>query len=298
MPPSNNFIKSLIDYFEVPKDDNICLVYNGTSCGLNECLWAPNFWLPTPGSAARVLGYGYYMVDIDLGEMFLNFPLPSVLQQFSGINVAPFRQEVNEETGLPTFGPQQKPWAHWNRCWMGLKSSPYMSVRYYYLAEEFARGDRRLNMNPLRWDSVKLNLPRDPSCVMKWNNAKNSIAGNLLAFVDDLRASGCSPEQAWQIAHQVASRLQYLGIQDAPQKRRLLVCNPGAWAGSVFSTSDGKVIQTVAQEKWDKAKLQIKELLDLYSKNEDRHGQQQNNNSQKIILEIHKVSEHIPPHLL
>jgi hypothetical protein len=49
---SINFIKSVIDYFEVPKDDDICLVYNGSSCGLNDCLWAPNFWLPMPGAAA------------------------------------------------------------------------------------------------------------------------------------------------------------------------------------------------------------------------------------------------------
>jgi hypothetical protein len=35
-----------------------------------------------------LVGYGYYMVDIDLGEMFLNFPLPSVLQKFSGIDVS------------------------------------------------------------------------------------------------------------------------------------------------------------------------------------------------------------------
>jgi hypothetical protein len=47
---------------------------------------------------------------------------------------------------------------------------------------------------------------------MKWNHSTNSIAGDLLAFVDDLRASGSSPEQAWQIAREVASRLQYLGI--------------------------------------------------------------------------------------
>jgi hypothetical protein len=94
---------------------------------------------------------------------------------------------------------------------MGLKPSPYMAVHFYYFAEEFARGDRRSKTNPLRWDQVKLNLPGDPQYnpslprVMKWNEATNSIAGDILAFVDDLRASGSSPEQAWQIARQVAS---------------------------------------------------------------------------------------------
>jgi hypothetical protein len=57
-----------MDFFEVNKGSDICLVYNGTSCGLNNALWAPNFWLPTPSPAAGIrLGYGYYMVDINLG---------------------------------------------------------------------------------------------------------------------------------------------------------------------------------------------------------------------------------------
>ena len=74
-----------MDFFEVDKDSDIRLVYNGTSCGLNDALWAPNFWLPTPATAARTLSYGYYMVDINLGEMFLNFPLHKALQRFSGV---------------------------------------------------------------------------------------------------------------------------------------------------------------------------------------------------------------------
>jgi hypothetical protein len=88
LPDVLNYIKSLIDYFEVPKDLGIRLVYNGTSCGLNEVLYSPNFWLPTPASAAQVLDYNYCMVDIDLGERFLNFPLPHVLRRYSGIDVS------------------------------------------------------------------------------------------------------------------------------------------------------------------------------------------------------------------
>jgi hypothetical protein len=35
-------------YFCVDKElDGIRMVYNGTSCGLNEVLWAPRFSLPT-----------------------------------------------------------------------------------------------------------------------------------------------------------------------------------------------------------------------------------------------------------
>jgi hypothetical protein len=87
VPRHQAFIQSLMDFFEVEKDSDIRLVYNGTSCGLNDSIWAPNFWLPTPATAAKLLGYGYYMVDIDLGEMFLNFPLHASLQQYSGGNL-------------------------------------------------------------------------------------------------------------------------------------------------------------------------------------------------------------------
>jgi hypothetical protein len=76
-PCTADFIQSCLECFEVDKGSNIRLVYNETSCGLNDALWSPNFWLPTPATAARTLGYGYYMVDINLGGMFLNF-YPSI----------------------------------------------------------------------------------------------------------------------------------------------------------------------------------------------------------------------------
>jgi hypothetical protein len=85
-PKTKDSIRSLMDFFPVEKDSDLCLVYNGTSCGLNEAVWAPNFWLPSPATAARTLGYGYYMADIDLGEIFLNFTLHETLQRFSGVD--------------------------------------------------------------------------------------------------------------------------------------------------------------------------------------------------------------------
>jgi hypothetical protein len=86
LPLSMNFVKSLMDFFEVDKGvTDIHMVYNGTSCGLNDALWAPNFWLPTPAAAARVLSYGYYMVDIDLGEIrFLGVDLRHYVSNMEG----------------------------------------------------------------------------------------------------------------------------------------------------------------------------------------------------------------------
>jgi hypothetical protein len=100
---------------------------------------------------------------------------------------------------------------------------------------------------------------------MKWDKVIDNIAGDIMAFVDGLWASGLAEEQCWQIARQVASRLQYLGIQDAPRKRRPPVQNPGAWVGAIFSTSANKITQTVSQAKWDKGKRQVELLVDQLS---------------------------------
>lgn len=61
---------------------------------------------------------------------------------------------------------------------------------------------------------------------MKWDSKFDQVAGDLVAFVDDLRISGYSEEHAWAIARQVASRLDYLGIQDARASAELMV-EPG-----------------------------------------------------------------------
>jgi hypothetical protein len=62
-------------YFLVPKGlDDICMVYNGSSCGLNDVLWAPRFGLPTVKQTLRALLPGYLQCDLDIGEQLL---LPS-----------------------------------------------------------------------------------------------------------------------------------------------------------------------------------------------------------------------------
>jgi hypothetical protein len=151
--------------------------------------------------------------------------------------------------GAPLYGDEAEP-------------LPYNYVRYFYWAEEFARGNPSDPKNALRYDKVVLNLPGsvsfDPTLpwVMKWNNAENQMAGDVVTFIDDLRATGYNSESAWQVARQVASRMQYgyLDIQDAPRKRRPSTQKPGAWAGGVFQVSPNKIAKTVTQEKWDKAK--------------------------------------------
>jgi hypothetical protein len=214
-------------------------------------------------------------VDIDLGEFFLNFPYPEILRLLSGIYLTPFA-ELIAGLGFKLKKDSEGMYkVYWSRCWMGCKPSPFFAVRFYYWAEEFARGKHSDPKNYMRWDLIKLNLPGDPRYnltkprVMKWDDSLQKIAGDIVGFVDDLRASGYSMEYAWGVAKQVASRLQYLGIQDAPRKRRPPSQSPGAWAGAVFSTEDSKVTQSVTQEKWTKAQLMIQEMLSLAGGNED-----------------------------
>ena len=81
---------------------------------------------------------------------------------------------------------------------MGLKLSPYLSIRYVATVEEFSRGDREDKSNPFQQDRVMLNLPCFPSfnvtmpCTYKWSNDAQWIAGDLVSFVDDLRVTGNS----------------------------------------------------------------------------------------------------------
>jgi hypothetical protein len=138
---------------------------------------------------------------------------------------------------------------------MGLKPSPYMAVRFYFLAKEFARGNHLDKDNPMRWDFVKLNLPGDPAYdppnprVMKWDLLIENITGDVVAFVDDLRASGHTIERTWAVGRQIVSRCQYLGLQDAPRKQKPPVRASGPWAGCVFKTSDTEIKQSMTQSK-------------------------------------------------
>lgn len=247
-------VTSLIDFFAVPKGNDIRLVYNGTSCGLNGSTWAPNFWLPFPRTAIRLLDYGYYSADVDLGEMFLNFPLHQSIQASSGIDLSPFQKELGLGDG------NKKVWYRWTRNWMGARLSPYSSVQFCSLVEEFVGGNNVDPDNALRWDFIVLNLPGsqnyDPSKprVYKWDATMGCISGDVVIFVDDVRASAKTVELTWKISRQVCSRCQYLGVQDATRKRKPPTRTPGAWAGSVFATTEDTVTRTVTIEKWEKAK--------------------------------------------
>ena len=231
-------VQNYIDYFYVPKGLlDIRLVFNGSSCGLNDATWSSKFWLPMASTMVRLLHFNYAVVDIDLGEMFLNFPIHESLQDSVGIDLTPFCKQL-QELGLDLGLGEKKNKriaAKWNRLCFGLNQSPEHAVTFYYIAEEFVRGNHLDTSNPLYWDEVILNLigniefnPALPNAY-KWDSVLKRIAGDLIAYVDDLRAIGFSLEHAWRIARWVASKLEFLGIQDAVRKRRIEQRTMGWW---------------------------------------------------------------------
>jgi hypothetical protein len=150
---------------------------------------------------------------------------------------------------------------------MGMKPSPYNSVRYFYWGEELARGDPRDSKIPLHYMSAEPNLPwmttYDPTIphVYNSNGTVERIAGEFTTFVDDTRILDYSKENAWQVARRITSVLQYLGIQDSPRKRCPPSQSPGAcWAGSLQSIESSSIGISVTQEKWDEGHTIVRDL--------------------------------------
>jgi hypothetical protein len=171
------------------------------------------------------------MADVDIGEMSLNFILHRELQSLAGVNLTHyFLEDAKDKDGRAKKET-------WQQAVMGLRSSPYQAVQAMGVAEEVIRGDRHDPTNVFRWDKVVLNLPGsedyNPSkpWVYKLRLDDRRIAADLFIFVDDLRPTGPSRKEAWLAAWRAASKLNYLGIQGAPRKRRHSSKNPGAWAG-------------------------------------------------------------------
>jgi len=86
------------------------------------------------------------------------------------------------------------------------------------------------------------------------------VACDVFIYVDDLRITGMSRQEAWIACRRVTSILNHLGIQDAARKRRDSSQVAGAWAGSVVHTTNEEMVVLVTLEKWLKGKAQIEEL--------------------------------------
>ena len=130
--------------------------------------------------------------------------------------------------------------------------------------EEVVRGDLGDLDKLLRYDKVIVNIigtsvynPALPN-VYKWDQVNHCVLGEIIVYVDNLRAIGCIMEAAWAITRQVASGLQHLGIKDAPRRRRVA---EGPWARGIYQTANGCITKTVTLVKWKKGQDQLDEVL-------------------------------------
>ena len=269
-------VTSLTHMFAVAKGSNdIRMVYNGTSSGLNDVLFAPHFGLPTLSNTSRALLGGYHQTDLDVAEMFLCFWLHPDLRPYAGVDVSLIRTPPGSREEEDWEQGRNRIWERWHRNFMGMRDSPYRCMQMMLKAKYCAYGDRKKASNPFKWDRVVLNLPGaenyDPSLpwVMKIRD-DGHLACDIFIYVDDGRVTGWSKVECWRAVQHFSSVLTSRGIQDAYRKRTLPLPVPGPWAGGISMTrwregKDGEDLVyglafSVTQAKWDKMKSCVGEL--------------------------------------
>ena len=215
-------VKSVTSFFDVPKgNDSIRVVYNATSSGLNDAIWAPWFSLPTIDTHLRAVDPGTYMGDGDIGKMFLNFMLDIKLRPYAGVDLTKlFPEQIGKG--------KRRLWEHWTRLLMGFKPLPYLNTREFTQIKPFLLGDRNDPSNIFRWTKVILNLPGSEAYtpsrprVFRVREDGKTMTADLFIYIDDVRNTAPLDRECWAGVHQVCCRIAWLGIQDAPRKKILL----------------------------------------------------------------------------
>ena len=250
------YVKSLINYFAVPKVRNdagevidIRVVYDGTKSGLTDATWAPNFYMPSLGSLLMIVSTDTWFADMDLGEMFLNYFMDHRLRPFSGVDVTRI------------LGSETPTWYQWSRTFMGFRASPYIAVKSFAFTMDVIRGDHLRRDNPYGYDRIRLNLPGSPDYCpsLPWLSKMKDgdEASDAVTYMDDIRILGSSEMSCRLAAREASKKTQYLGEQDAARKRRPPNKEPGPWCGAFVANRNGSVWVYVSQSKWSKAKAYV-----------------------------------------
>ena len=92
---------------------------------------------------------------------------------------------------------------------------------------------------------------------MKWNDSAHdgagAVSGDVITFVDDVRIVGHSKANCHAVHRQFTSRMQFIGLQDAPRKLRPPSQEgAGAWTGTIFRVGLNSISKSVSLEKWEK----------------------------------------------
>ena len=250
---NDGYVKSLINYFAVPKGlSDIRVVYDGTKSGLTDAVWAPNFFMPSIDSLLLYCSPTTWYSDLDLGEMFLNYFMDPLLRPFCGVDVSKFVSGTGDSSGK---------WLQWNRIFMGFRSSPYHAVKTYNWCLDLVRGNPDDASNPFAFDRVRLNLPgrKDYNPTLPWLTKMfgNVVASEITVYMDDGRPQGDSEVGCRRAGKRTSKITQHLGQQDAARKYRPPSQQPGPWCGAFIAERNGSVWAYVSDEKWTKAKSYI-----------------------------------------
>ena len=263
-------VVSLTGFFAVPKgESDIRLVYDATKCGFNDKIWAPSFLLPTIDDTLEQVDIGGWMGDIDLGEMFLNFPLDEQVRKYVGLDLSAMKEEIAQSFGelVEEKDKTKRLFLRWTRCLMGLRCSPYNAVRHFAWAEEFIRGNPDEPGNPFGYSKVVLNLPGskeyDPRLptVRRVVEPSGELCANFEVYIDDIRICGPTLRHCVRAARRIASRCNYLGIQDAARKRRFPSQTPGVWSGAKSISTNDSLYTSTTLAKWTKGGELIRKWL-------------------------------------
>jgi hypothetical protein len=99
--------------------------------------------------------------------------------------------------------------------------------------------------------------------VYKFNSIKQVLAAFFGTYIDDICGGGSSETECRRTIHHIASRVNYLGQQDAPHKRGQATQTPRAWAGAKCRAIEGDGLYVLSMKgKWSKAKNIISRLHD------------------------------------
>ena len=155
-----------------------------------RCPLGTQLCLPTVDTILRNVTDRSWFGDLDLGEMFLNYPLHRDIQPYAGVDVT---EVVNEHAATT-----KRTLERWNRMLMGFKPSPYIATMSFAWSEELIIGNYTCPDNPFYWDSVKLNLPGQVNYqpelpwVYCWDSTQNRLPGYFGTYIDDIRSVGAN----------------------------------------------------------------------------------------------------------
>jgi hypothetical protein len=129
--------------------------------------------LPKAPTHMRSVEPGLFVVDVDIGEMFMNFFLDPQVRRFVGVDFTKFYPEELDE--VKKVIPERC-----NYCAMGFRPCPFVTIQTLALLEKKKISDRNDLDNVFHWKSLKMNLPGTVGLANPGYTRNAHVMGRLL----------------------------------------------------------------------------------------------------------------------